>query len=184
MKYPKYAKVKGQKYAINTDFRVALKCFEIINDSSISDLERTYAIIYKLFGFIPEDEDMEDFVRIVQQYLGCGKSQEEHRSRKKDMDFGQDWPYLIASFMSDYKINLNDDDMHWYQFIDLIQGLTEDSVMSKVRELRNYDLSEVKDQKTRNKIYKAQQSVALKEELTPEEQEALDKFESLFEQSD
>ena len=70
--------------------------------------------------------------------------------------------------------------MHWYQFIDLIQGLTEDSVMSKVRELRNYDLSEVKDQKTRNKIIKLQQNVALKEKLTPEEQEALDKFESLF----
>ena len=82
--------------------------------------------------------------------------------------------------MSDYKINLNDEEMHWYQFIDLIQGLTEDSVMSKVRELRNYDLSEVKDQKTRNKIIKLQQNVALKEELTPEEQEALDEFEFLF----
>ena len=54
MKYPKYAKVNGKKYPINTSFRVALKCFEIINDSSISDLERTYAIVYKLFGFIPE----------------------------------------------------------------------------------------------------------------------------------
>ena len=51
MKYPKYAKVNGKKYPINTSFRVALKCFEIINDSSISDLERTYAIVYKLFGF-------------------------------------------------------------------------------------------------------------------------------------
>lgn len=180
MKYPKYAKVSDKKYPINTSFRVALKCFEIINDSSISDLERTYAIVYKLFGFIPEDKDMKDFVRIAEQYLGCGKSQEEHQSRKKDMDFKQDWPYLIASFMSDYKINLNDEEMHWYQFIDLIQGLTEDSVMSKVRELRNYNLSEVKDQKTRNKIIKLQQNVALKEELTPEEQEALDKFESLF----
>mgnify|MGYP000110938068 FL=1 len=96
------------------------------------------------------------------------------------MDFKQDWPCLIASFMSDYKINLNDEEMHWYQFIDLIQGLTEDSVMSKVRELRNYDLSEVKDQKTRKKIIKLQQNVALKEELTPEEQEALDEFEFLF----
>ena len=180
MKYPKYAKVNGKKYPINTSFRVALKCFEIINDSSISDLERTYAIVYKLFGFIPEDKDMKDFVRIAEQYLGCGKSQEEHQSRKKDMDCKQDWPCLIASFMSDYKINLNDEEMHWYQFIDLIQGLTEDSVMSKVRELRNYDLSEVKDPKTRKKIIKLQQNVALKEELTPEEQEALDEFEFLF----
>lgn len=180
MKYPRYAKVNGQKYSINTDYRVALKCFEIINDASISDTERTYAIVYKLFGFLPDDKDIGEFVRIAEKYLGCGKSQEEHHSRKKDMDFNQDWPYLVASFMSDYKINLNDEDMHWYQFIDLIQGLTETSVMSKVRELRNYDLSDVKDQKTRNKIYKAQQGVALKEELTEEEKEALDKFESLF----
>lgn len=180
MRYPKYAKVNGVKHSINTDYRIALKCLDIVNDASISDLERTYAIVYKLFGFIPEDNEMENFTRIAEQYLGCGKSQEEQQSRKKDMDFNQDWSYLIASFMSDYNINLNNVDMHWYQFIDLIQGLTEDSVMSKVRELRNYDLSDVKDQKQRNKIIKAQKAVALKEELTQEEQEALEEFEQLF----
>lgn len=180
MKYPKYVKSNGKKYPINTDFKVALKCFEIINDSSIGDTERTYAIVYKLFGFIPEDNEMELFVEKAEKYLGCGETQEEQSSRNKDMDFNYDWKYLVASFMSDYHINLNEENMHWYQFIDLIQGLTEDSVMSRVRELRNYDLSEVKDQKQRNKIITAQQSVALPVELTPDEQEAINEFESLF----
>lgn len=180
MKYPQYVNVDGIKYPINTDFRVALKCLDIINDESISDTERTYAVVYKLFGFIPKDEDMPLFVKKVEKYLGCGQSQEEHHSRKKDMDFEQDWKYIMASFMSDYHINLVDTNMHWYQFIDFIQGFTENSVMNRVRDLRNYDLSEVKDQKQRNKIIKAQKSVALKEILTEDEQEELNEFESLL----
>lgn len=180
MKYPKQATVNGVKYSINTDFNVALKCFDIINDESIGDTERTYAVVYKLFGFIPKDEDMPIFVEKVEKYLGCGQSQEEHKERKKDMDFSYDWKYLVASFMSDYNINLNESNMHWYQFVDLIQGFTEDSVMSRVRDLRNYDLSEVKDYKQRNKIISAQKAVAIPESLTKDEQEALDEFESLF----
>lgn len=180
MKYPKHVTIDGVKHPINTDFRVALKCFDIINDENISDTERTYAVVYKLFGLIPKDEDMPIFVEKVEKYLGCGESQEQHKERKKDMDFEQDFKYLVASFMSDYHINLVESDMHWYQFINLIQGFTENSVMNRVRDLRNYDLSDVKDQKQRNKIIKAQQSVALKSELTQEEQEAIDEFESLF----
>lgn len=180
MKYPKHVTIDGVKYPINTDFRVALKCFDIINDENISDTERTYAVVYKLFGLIPKDEDMHIFVEKVEKYLGCGETQEQHKERKKDMDFEQDFKYLVASFMSDYHINLVESDMHWYQFINLIQGFTENSVMNRVRDLRNYDLSEVKDQKQRNKIIKAQESVTLKTELTQEEQEAIDEFESLF----
>lgn len=178
MKYPLFAKVKGEKYPINTDYRIALKCLDIINDDSIGDTERTYAVVYKLFGFIPDDQDMAEFVNKVEKYIGCGTSQQEHKERKKDMDFEYDWKYLVASFMSDYQINLNESNMHWYQFIDLIQGLTDKTIMSRVRELRNYDLSEVKDSSQRSKILKAQENIALP--LSKEEQEALDEFEALF----
>ena len=37
MAYPKYAQVGNEKYPINTDFKVGIKCFEVINDTSISD---------------------------------------------------------------------------------------------------------------------------------------------------
>ena len=67
MKYPKHVTIGGVKYPINTDFRVALKCFDIINDETIGDTERTYAVVYKLFGLIPKDEDMHIFVEKVER---------------------------------------------------------------------------------------------------------------------
>lgn len=180
MKYPQCVKVGNQKYPINTDYKVSLKCLNIINDNTISDTERTLAVIYTLFGFIPKDEEISEFIRLSEMYLGCGETQVEHLERKKDMDFDYDFKYMVASFMSDYRINLVDEDMHWYQFVNLLQGLTEESILSRIRELRNYDLSEIKDQKQRSKIIEAQKSVELPEEITEEEQSAVDEFEALF----
>ena len=83
-------------------------------------------------------------------------------SKKKDMDFIQDQKYINSSFMSDYHIDLSKTDLHFWQYIELIQGLTEDSSLNRVRNIRNYDLSEIKDEKTKNKIMEAQKELALK----------------------
>ena len=68
MKYPEYAEVKGVQYKINTDYRVALRCFEVIEDNKISDEERAYAVVFLLFGEVPPN-NMEDFLRIAGAYL-------------------------------------------------------------------------------------------------------------------
>ena len=180
MKYPKYAFIHDKQYQINTDYHVALECLQIIEDESIGDSERTYAIIYKLFGMIPEDQDMHEFIRIAGHYLGCGEQQEVQKQRKRDMDFQQDWKYIVASFMSDYHIDIQESHMHWYQFIHFIQGFTEESMMSRIRELRNYDLSDIKDQKVKRKVMEAQKGVELSAKLSSEDQKAVDEFESLF----
>lgn len=180
IQYPKYAEINGEKYAINTDFRAGLRCFEIINDPEISDNERALAIIYILFGFVP-NKDAELFLEKAQLYLQCGKSTKEQHETNRDMDLTEDAPYIMASFMSDYRIDLNTANLHFWQYIDLIQGLTEHSALSKVRELRNYDVSDIKDAKTRNKIIKAKEAVALPIRRTKEEEEAIAEFEALLE---
>lgn len=178
--YPKYANINGQRYELNTDFRVGLRCFEAIEDTTICDEERALAVIYLLFGFIPES-DLQPFLDKATLFLQCGKPREEHEEHKKDMDFEHDRAYINASFMSDYKLDLNTANLHWWQFCELIQGLTEHCVLSKVREVRNYDLSEIKDNKTRLKMARAKESLALPVRHTKEELEAIDAFERLFE---
>lgn len=180
MTYPRYAEVAGVKYEINTDYRVALKCFEVIEDPNICDEERALAVIYLLFGEVPTDH-LDDFLRIAGDYLRCGEKAEAQESAQKDMDFNADEKYIAASFMSDYQIDLSITDMHFWQYIHLIQGFTERSVMSRVREIRNYDLEELKDPKTRAKMVKAKQAVALPDKFSKAEQEAIDEFEKLFE---
>lgn len=180
MTYPKYAEVAGVRYAINTDYRVALRCFDVIDDPDICDEERALAIIFLLFGDVPTD-NLGEFLRIAGDYLRCGEKAEKQVSGTRDMDFKADEKYIAASFMSDYQIDISSVDMHFWQYINLIQGLTEHSILSRVRDLRNYDLEEIKDPKAKAKMVKAKEAVALPEKFTKAEQDAIDEFERLFE---
>lgn len=179
MKYPTCAEIGGEKYPINTDWRVGVRCLQICNDPDISDTERALAIVYKLFGFIP-DQNAEEFVDIAVKYLSCGETQETHSSRPKDMDFKQDERYIAASFRSDYGIELFATDMHFWEYYDLVCGLTDKCVLSRVRDIRNYDVSDIKDPKQKRQILDAKKSVALQTQTTKEEQEAIDEFERLL----
>ena len=180
MRYPEYAEVGGIKYKINTDYRVALRCFEVIEDASICDEERALAVIFLLFGEVPTNR-LDDFLRIAGDYLRCGEKAETQASANRDMDFTADEKYIVASFMSDYQIDLSSVDMHFWQYIHLIQGFTDRSIMSRVREIRNYDLEELKDPKARARMVKAKEAVALPDKFTRAEQSVIDEFEKLFE---
>ena len=106
------------------------------------------------------------------------------------MDFVQDMDYIKASFMSDYNINLDDREMHWWEFFNLINGLSSSEignccVLNRVRNLRTYDVSQIKDKKEREKIVKAKKQVALKtnekeNNLTKEQEESMRRFNEKF----
>ena len=179
MRYPEYAEVNGIKYKINTDYRVALRCFEVIEDTAISDEERALAVVFLLFGEVPM-EDMAEFLRIAGDYLRCGEKEASQETGERDMDFNADEKYIAASFMSDYRIDLSSVDMHFWQYIQLIQGFTESAIMSRVRDIRNYDMSELKDPKARAKMAKAKTAVALPEKFSKDEQKTIEEFEKLF----
>lgn len=183
MNYPEYAKIGDKKYKINTDFRVAIECNRIAEDNSIGGLERSMAIIYKLFG----DEGLDDtdnynkLLEIAQKYLSCGK-EIENDNEKRDMDYNEDMDYIEASFMSDYHIDLANTKMHWWKFFNLINGLSNSEfgdccILNRVRNLRNFDLKNIEDKKEREKIAKAQKSVELKRnqpKLTKEQEQSVE----------
>lgn len=179
MRYPECAEVKGIRYKINTDYRVALRCFEVIEDTSISDQERALAVVFLLFGEVPM-EDMAEFLRIAGDYLRCGEKETSQEAKARDMDFNADEKYIVASFMSDYRIDLSSVDMHFWQYIQLIQGFTENSIMSRVRDIRTYDMSELKDPKQKAKMAKAKAAVALPEKFSKDEKQVIEEFEKLF----
>lgn len=167
MDYPKFVEIDDKKYKINTDFRVALKCSEIAEDENIHDTERALAIIYLLFGDegLENSEHYTDLLKMARKYLSCGKEIEES-DKEPDMDFKEDWDYIEASFMSDYSISLENTKMHWWKFFKLLNGLSNSElgnccVLNRVRNLRNYDVSEIKDKKLKNQMIEAKKSVAL-----------------------
>lgn len=187
MNYPQYVEVNDKKYKINTDFRIAIECNRIAEDETIGDFERALAVIYTLFGeeALNHQEDYEKLLELAKKYLCCGKELED-TNEEPDMDYIQDMDYIEASFMSDYNIDLSNIKMHWYKFNNLMNGLSNSElgnccVLNRVRNLRNYDTKDIKDQKELARIKKAKEQVALKKkhkynQLTKQQQKNIDNF--------
>ena len=177
MIYPTKMEANGHIYPINTDYRYALACFKAINDYTITQRERYYAIQTILLGENVLEEDEAILQEKIATYLRCGK--EENTSQEEiDMDYFQDESLIRTSIKQVYHgLDVTKENLHWWEYNELISGLTEECLLNKVRDLRSYDLSEEKDEKRRNKISEAQQRVALKMNI-PEttENKEIDEF--------
>ena len=178
--YPQYAEVKGKRYKINTDFQTALRCNEIAESEDILDEERAMAIIYLLFRDegLEDRKNWEELLQISLKYLSCGQKKKNNNKKEEvDMDFKQDWNYIQTSFFSDYNIDLTKSQMHWWQFCNMLGGLTDKCILNRVRFVRNFDVSQIKDSKEKEKWIKQKELVALKREKTSEEKRLDDIFE-------
>ena len=194
MNNPEYVKVGDKKYKINTDFRIAIECNDIAQDDSIGDTERPLAIIYKLFGDegIDNPQDWEKLLELSIKYLSLNRDTSGvDKDTEIDMNFNEDMDYIEASFMSDYGIDLTKTKMHWWKFYTLIEGLSNSElgnccVLNRVRNLRTFDLSQIKDNKEREKMAKAKEMVALKitkkneVKLTKKQEESMKKLDEII----
>lgn len=177
--YPTKMEVNGHIYNLNTDYRVALACLMAINDRDITNLERLYAIEGLLIDddIFPEDEDI--LKEKIAFYLRCGND-ENVPDDEIDMDYFKDEVRIKTSIRQCYHLNLNEIEyMHWWEYNELISGLTNESILNKTRELRKYDLNQIKDPIEREKMRKAKEYVSLEKddrELTKEEEESIKQF--------
>jgi len=177
MMYPTQISVDNQVFPIDTDYRTALRCFEVLMDESIENEERSFAIIYILLGDLP-DANWDKIIKLLVRYLKCDREQTE--SNIPDMDMKQDAKYIIASFLSDYQIDLSKDThVHWWHFIDLLDGLSGECILNRIRDIRTCDINDYKG-KYRSKMQKAKEQVALKQTISDEDLRAIEEFDALL----
>lgn len=173
MNNPKFVKIDDEYFEINTSYRTAIECNTIATNRKIGDTERALAIIYKLFGEkgLNSCENYDRLLELAKKYLYIGKEETslKDQSRKPDMDYVKDMNYIKVSFISDYNIDLDSDkykDMHWWTFYNLINGLSNSEfgnccILNRVRNIRNMELSQIKDVKERQKIAELQKELSL-----------------------
>ena len=168
--YPTHVEYEGTTYPINTDFRVALQCFEVMEDESISDLERVIGVITLLFG--TEIPITNEVLGKARYFLQIGEETEEHENRPPVIDFEQDKALIYSAFLSQYNIRLKDESIHWWEFMELLGAIDPDTPLGKVIGIRALDLNDIKDNEMRKHYAELKKSVAIKEE--PDEE--LDTF--------
>lgn len=187
----KKIQIENTIYEANVDFRNAIKCNEIAQDDTIGDFERVLGIICTLYGASALDNPnhYEKLLKWALNYLSCGQEVIDNKEQP-DMDYVEDMEYIEASFMSDYQIDLENEEMDWHKFNKLMNGLSNSElgnccVLNRIRNLRNFDVSTIKDSKERQKIAKAKEQVALKKykkenHLTKEQEESMERLNKIL----
>lgn len=190
MNKPEYVKVDDKLYKINTDFRIAIQCNKIANDSTIGEYERALAIIYKLFG---EDglncvENQSQLLEKAIRYISLDSDEKSIRNdfeKNFELDFEKCEGLIRSSFKFDYNYDPYElDYLHWYDFYNDLANLSSSEfgtccILNRVMSILDADASKIKDNKEREELYKAQAQlkkkycVSVKEDMTDKEKESV-----------
>jgi len=189
---PNYVKVDDKLYKINTDFRIALECNAIAEDTSIGNLERALAIIYKLFG---EDglncNNQNKLIELAEKYLLLGNNKKDLKNKNKEkyeLDFNKCIGLIKASFKFDYKYDPYElEYLHWYDFYNDLESLSTSEfgnccVLNRVISILNQEPKEIKDSTQRSKLIDMQEMLKKKyckykeRERTKEQEESARAF--------
>ena len=166
---PSSVKIDGTEYEINSDFRTSVLFSLLMEDDNLSEEEKVLQALNLYYPTIPNNS--EKAIEKIKWFYSCGKldnpigNKKARAISKKVFDFEIDANYIYSAFMSQYNIDLQDiEELHWWKFKALLEGLKEDNKLSKIIEYRSVDLSKIKDKEQR-KFYKdMQKQYSLKKE--------------------
>ena len=166
---PSSVKIDSTEYEINSDFRTSVLFSLLMEDDNLSEEEKVLQALNLYYPVVPDNS--EEAIEQIKWFYSCGKldnpigNKKAKANSKKVFDFEVDANYIYSAFMSQYRIDLQDiEELHWWKFKALLEGLKEDNTLSKIIEYRSVDLSKIKDKEQR-KFYKdMQKQYSLKKE--------------------
>lgn len=166
---------------VDFTFDVVLKWYELLEDNSINDIEKTL-IGFKMFiGEISEYDEQQivEAMQSISDYLSqsaYGNFNDEEIDSEFELEqepptkyysYTKDAEAIYASFLFDYNIDLVDAQgvMHWDKFKALFNNLSEKSPFQRIVSIRQTNPNEYKDDpKAMQKIIEAQEFYRLEDE--------------------
>ncbi|HLQ75428.1 MAG TPA: bacteriophage Gp15 family protein [Alloiococcus sp.] len=172
--------IDGITYDIDLSFDNVLRLFDMLSDKELSDVIQIETGLEMLLNvcFLYDIEAQEEiFYQVFKSTIGKDIDDSQpvdiegnpmpsmDEANEKTYDLKQDAGYIYASFMSDYGIDLLEEQgkLHWDKFKALLGGLTDGSKFLKVIEIRTAELPKGKGTgKQREQMKKLKRIYALK----------------------
>ena len=76
----------------------------------------------------------------------------DKKSNQRLYSFRDDADVIFASFYKEYGIDLEKSDMHWYKFLALFRGLSDENPFKTLLKIRTADETKIKDAEKRRKL--------------------------------
>lgn len=179
---PTSVMIDGTEFEINSDFRISILFELMINDNELSERERLEQALLLYYPIIPEN--IEEAIKQIMWFYSCGKQAFENnpkksngnksKSTKRIFDYEYDSDVIFSSFLECYGINLQRDNLHWWEFRSLFDNISEETKLYKLLEIRSVNLSKVKDKDKKEYYKKMKELYKLPSEISKDEHEKLD----------
>lgn len=161
--FPASMTISGVECPINADFRTVLRCYEVQGNKtelSEGELLKILRMFYKKQKIFDEEHVNQMF-----WFFSCGREKNKKAfprriagiNNKQPFDFEEDADLIYAGFMQQYGIDLQEENMHWWKFMILLENLGADTRLSRIMEYRTIDIASKHLSKEQRKFYQAMQ---------------------------
>lgn len=172
-------------YLINTEFYTGILISECLADSSMPLEKRLSEALHMLYGNgVPQDMNLA--VDGLQWFLSGGIDEDKEKGDSEEgiqfMSFEDDAERIYSAFYRCFKIDLQDEDLHWFKFLYLLQD-TGDTSLQNAIQWRTLDDADIRDMPKRKQAEarKTREKMRIRKEpgYTEEELEAIRRFNDL-----
>ena len=186
-------------YKVNTSFRIGVQLSILQYDKTIPGYEKNGLIVSLMFDELNLKDGKEQYdkygcLKTITRDHPAGKELGEcyfwfmngwvtetgSSNKQRTLDFEKDQWRIYADFRQFYGINLNEVDMHWWEFMGMLWNMPyKTSSFLQVVNIRGKEIKPKMSLGEKESIRKAQAVYSLeqpKEELPPEKQENKDSY--------
>lgn len=170
-------------YSINSDFRIGIQIFQVLNDSELTEIEQIYKACELLFDAdgVEQFPDMHTMQEGIQWFLSGWYTDNPVNSSKKDrkdVDYDIDQWRIFSAFLTQFGINLNETDMHFWVFMGLLSTL-EECAFTRIVDIRTKKIDPKMKPSDKEELRKVKERYSLEqveEQMTPQEKAEYDAF--------
>lgn len=170
---PNEVVVAGKHYPVYTDFRRWIQVEVLLFEEQGSFVSKIPDLMQLCYPLLPDT--LEDAIYGIADFYSGGYGIKKKSSKGKMQSlysYVQDEALIYAGFYQQYGLDLTKEDLHWWQFKALFEGLSEETQMLKIMRYRAVDIGAVKNPEEQTFYRRMKELYRLEDTRTEEEKEA------------
>jgi hypothetical protein len=131
---PDTVAIDHTEYRIETDFRTCLRVIMAFEDNELTPQEKQIILLSSVFVDLPTD--IEQAITQAMWFLNGGATSEQDAAPMRLYSFAKDAQFIYAAFKQTHGVDLQKDNLHWWQFLALFMDLGSDTTFCQLTALR------------------------------------------------
>ncbi len=136
-KYPESIVWNGITYDLDLSFKAVFLVLDVLKDDQLSSEDKCFVAL-NIFVKNDHENDYELLNAIFDLILP-----KEVSNGEQTIDIEKDFKYIIPSFRQAYGIDIVRENLHYLEFVDLLNGLPDNTILVNIIKIRTMEVPQI-----------------------------------------